>query len=742
MTHIKRRHFLQGAGATLASIGLSQLDFFTQADRTAQALTQPTGRKLALLVGINNYGTSINSLRGCLTDVEMQYQLLRYRYGFQPSDILMLTDGTPQKPTRDNILRAFEEHLIKQAKPDDVVVFHFSGHGSLVYDDKPIDLKDNTNGTLIPADCRLDKRNDIMGKTLFLLTSQLKTDNFTMVLDSCHSGGSTRNDNIVVRALAPGRSNEPTSRPSKAELEYQEAQRTKLQLSPEKLQENRRLGIAKGVAIGSAQKTQLAVDANFQGFQAGALTYLLTRYLWQLPNAESLSLTFDRLTLVTRELSNKEGNAQVPLKEVAPGKSLEQSPTYQLNATRPHAEGVVRGIRQDGIIEFWLGGVSSRTLEAFQAGSLFNLMDDQDNVIGVIEQVDRSGLVGGGKLKEGKVPAIGTLIREKLRYLPTDLPLRIGVDPKIGPNQAALAEELSKIKNVQVLPMEQLRSGDLTISPLSEDIRQTRILRCKEGDRCSSQISQPVGSLGLFTLNSDPIAESFGRLNESPKTTIDRLRPQLKMMMARQFLNLILNAESSKLKVDVNLKSQNDKVLQVLSSTGTRSLSSQTPPPPLKPGSKIKLSIKNQENYPIYLAVITLGDNASLTMLSPSNWDAPESASIIEKGEKADLTMTVTGPAGLFEVLVVTSASPLRDTLQGLQTIAQSRKLPSRSYIDFGTDMGSRAAGESDDAVVQATKNLTRDLTRGNLKLDIPGQEPRGLDPKQSGVFSVLLQVS
>jgi len=51
MPKLKRRHFLQLAGSTLATVGLSQLDFIHQANRYAQVLAQSTPRKLALLVG-------------------------------------------------------------------------------------------------------------------------------------------------------------------------------------------------------------------------------------------------------------------------------------------------------------------------------------------------------------------------------------------------------------------------------------------------------------------------------------------------------------------------------------------------------------------------------------------------------------------------------------------------------------------------------------------------------------------
>jgi len=203
---IKRRQFLQFAGSAFGTIAISQLDIIRQSDRYAQVLAQPTSRKLALLVGIDQYPTSQRflSLRGCGNDVELQKQLLIHRFGFKTKDIKILTD---KQATRANILEAFEEHLIKQAKPGDVVVFHFSGHGSRVIDPNPIEPKNTLNSTFVPVDdsaaVTSGNVDDIMGRSLFLLMSSLQTDNFTAVLDSCHSGGGTRG-NIRIRAARGG----------------------------------------------------------------------------------------------------------------------------------------------------------------------------------------------------------------------------------------------------------------------------------------------------------------------------------------------------------------------------------------------------------------------------------------------------------------------------------------------------------------------------------------------------------
>ena len=204
MPSIKRRYFLQLAGSTLATLGLSYLDIIQQGNRYAQVLAQNTSRKLALLVGINHYPTNdrfFGDLKGCVTDVDLQQELLIHRFGFQQRDIVRLTsDETSDKlPTRNQILTAFEEHLIKQAQPGDVVVFHFSGHGSRLRDSNPVQncpnqlFNNQLNSSLVTAD---EGKNglslDIMGRTLFLLRSAITTENVTFVLDSCYSGGGTR----------------------------------------------------------------------------------------------------------------------------------------------------------------------------------------------------------------------------------------------------------------------------------------------------------------------------------------------------------------------------------------------------------------------------------------------------------------------------------------------------------------------------------------------------------------------
>ena len=86
MSSLNRRRFLQFSSSVLAAIGFNAFSLQWQGDRHAQVLARGTSRKLALLVGIDGYSSS--PLNGCLNDIDLQYNLLVHRFGFNPRDIL------------------------------------------------------------------------------------------------------------------------------------------------------------------------------------------------------------------------------------------------------------------------------------------------------------------------------------------------------------------------------------------------------------------------------------------------------------------------------------------------------------------------------------------------------------------------------------------------------------------------------------------------------------------------------
>ena len=98
---MKRRQFLQKISGLLAALGLAETEWLSLGNRYYQALAQPRSRKLALLIGINQY-PQIPALGGCVTDVELQTELLINRCGFAASDILTLTEEQASRTFIEN----------------------------------------------------------------------------------------------------------------------------------------------------------------------------------------------------------------------------------------------------------------------------------------------------------------------------------------------------------------------------------------------------------------------------------------------------------------------------------------------------------------------------------------------------------------------------------------------------------------------------------------------------------------
>ena len=148
-----------------------------------------SGRKKALLIGINYVGTSAE-LKGCHNDVASLYELLTMKYGWPRDCIHALTDdgrrGEAGHPTRENVINAMR-WLTQDAAPGDVLFFAFSGHGAQVEDPGGIE-EDGMNETILPVDWRTAGMitDDEMGA---LLVQTLPDGvRLTALMDSCHSG--------------------------------------------------------------------------------------------------------------------------------------------------------------------------------------------------------------------------------------------------------------------------------------------------------------------------------------------------------------------------------------------------------------------------------------------------------------------------------------------------------------------------------------------------------------------------
>jgi hypothetical protein len=90
--------------------------------------------------------------------------------------------------------------LASRARPGDLAVFYFAGHGSQVFDldgDEP----DGLDETLAPSDVLVtSSENDIRDDEFREWLATIRTD-VVVILDSCHSGTATRAGDMRTRAL-------------------------------------------------------------------------------------------------------------------------------------------------------------------------------------------------------------------------------------------------------------------------------------------------------------------------------------------------------------------------------------------------------------------------------------------------------------------------------------------------------------------------------------------------------------
>ncbi|MFW9257969.1 caspase family protein, partial [Nostoc sp. CALU 546] len=272
---MKRRTFLERIGSILAVLGITEAEWLSLGNRYYQALAQPSPRKLALLIGINQY-PKIPALSGCLTDVELQRELLIHRFGFQGSDILTLTE---EEASREFIEAAFLHHLGKQAKPGDMVVFHFSGYGSRV---KLETSPETMQNALVAANGIINTQNEkivnyILEETLLLLLRSLPTDRVTAVLDTSYDAPST------ILGLKSRALQESVAKLAAEELDF--LQQLKTQNLPS----------TPIVLAATSEPKQPAREGLFSGFSAGLFTYALTQYLWEFTPASTIQVALSHV---------------------------------------------------------------------------------------------------------------------------------------------------------------------------------------------------------------------------------------------------------------------------------------------------------------------------------------------------------------------------------------------------------------------------------------------------------------
>ena len=636
---MKRRTFLQRMASILALLGISEAEWLSLGNRYYQALAQTSSRKLALLIGINQYVQP--SLSGCLTDVELFRELLVSRFGFQPSDILSLTDD---QASRDLIEKAFFDHLGKQAKPGDMVFFHFSGYGSRI----------QSANALISVD-----GNCLLEETLLLMLRSLTTDRVTAILDTSYN----LPDTLHPRGLTVRSRRMPDDMSiASAELDLQKQLQGKITETAPGL-----------VLSATSSSNQFARELQLSGFTAGLFTYALTQYLWEMLPATTVQVSLARVGTTMQQL----GSDQKP-------SLLNSQKNYALFSFNDNlrlnnligADGAVTSIEDDSkTVQLWLGGIAPQILEYYSANSQFTLIDAKTDAKFRVSTFpnfilrSRTGLTAKATVinESGNInPQVGQLVREVVRVLPRNINLHI-----------ALGRSLERIERVDATSAfaNLTRISSVVAGEQPADYIFGKLSEAKPASSASTLLSSS-SSYGLFSLGGVLIPNTAGEPGEAVKVAVQRLVPKLRTLLAAKLWRITNNETSSQLDVNVTLEIINGSNQQVVMQRKTASLRNEdsqelsTSSVPI--GSRMQIRVENKCLNPLYLML--LGLDSSKNPFALYSW------------QKASDTTTPPSPPGLQNIVIEPNSTiALPQNIPGFEWILQGLSDLYETQLIFST---------------------------------------------------------
>jgi len=157
-----------------------------------------TSSLYVLAVGINSYQNASYNLNYAKPDAQsFTEKIMDHGKGiFKSLNRLEIYD---KDATRENILTAFKS-ITARARPEDVFVFYYAGHGTL-------DEENNNEYYLVPTDvtklygdpAQLEAKG-ISATELKNQLTQLKAQKQIIMMDACHSGGAVKSLNVRAAA--------------------------------------------------------------------------------------------------------------------------------------------------------------------------------------------------------------------------------------------------------------------------------------------------------------------------------------------------------------------------------------------------------------------------------------------------------------------------------------------------------------------------------------------------------------
>jgi Caspase domain len=642
---MKRRTFIRRVGSILTVLGVAEATWLTPKSLYYQALAQSNPRKLALLVGINQYPGN-PSLSGCLTDVELQRQLLINRFGFESRNILTLTDD---QASRQSIEDAFLEHFVNQVKVGDTVFFHFSGYGSRI----------KSENILVPVDGNVG--NYILEDTLLLMLRSLPTNNVVATLDTSYNLLEEELPvSLVTRSLSLAAAN-----PSRmtAEIEFQN------QFSANSRTQQPILVIKAG------NNHQPSAELQISGFSAGLFTYGLTQYLWESTPATTIQTSLQRIENSMQLLGSQQ---QPTLLSQNQQRLLPLISNYLPNNTTVSAEGAIIATEEDGKTwELWLGGIPINILEYYGVNSQFQVVTKDGNYVTDLIMRSRNGLIAKAQIinqSDTTLIQVGQLLRESIRILPRNISLTVALDPSL--DRVERVDATSAFANIP-------RVSNVKAGEQPGDYILSKLFPAKREESPASSLISTATPYGLYTLGGELIPSTDGEAGEAVKIAVQRLIPKLQTLLAAKLWQLTDNQISSGLGVKVNLEMLNGVYPKVLMQRETQRIqSSETEKSTISIpiGSHIQYRIENKCDRTLYLMLLGLDSGKNPFILYPGqkstditpailkNLTIAPGASIVLPQTAPGFDWVMQGLTNLWQTQLIFSTAPFSESITALTT--------------------------------------------------------------------------
>ncbi|MEH6519335.1 MAG: caspase family protein [Halioglobus sp.] len=244
--------------------------------------------KYALIVGINKYPYMEEKyqLGGCVNDAKLIKSILVNKFNFDAANIVELHD---EQATRDSIL-AEMNRLADVIAKDDIVVFHYSGHGhQCKVKSEYTDEGSGKDNCILPCDDSEPSPEGEIWREIrdyqindWLQRLASKTRYTTLIFDACHSGTMTRGP----ASTATARSIPTAGRPQSRSAPLSRAATDEVKRAPGKARPGAGGWLTLNdnyVVISGCRDTQTSKEMYFtrdgESVKHGVLTYNLTHAL-------------------------------------------------------------------------------------------------------------------------------------------------------------------------------------------------------------------------------------------------------------------------------------------------------------------------------------------------------------------------------------------------------------------------------------------------------------------------------